>query len=412
MLKHAEEAYVDEIHPEAYSDGTVAALEGKDITDNGGVEIEPELEKKDDSTEEVKKSKMESSEMSDEIVMDVDDVAKTPLRQSRCKVCKEVFVSLKQHMRVHMDRNPYYCTFCNREFLELTNLKQHLNTHTGAKPFACEDCGREFAQASNLKSHMRIHTGERPFSCHICHKTFAHSSSMKNHIRFHTGEVCHYCTHCGRGFTDKSSLKKHVRTHTGEKPYICVHCGRGFAASSSLKTHMFTHGGERPYQCDQGGCVKQFARPSQLQKHLLNRHQIDRIVESIFENEGGPKVDHSRFDKANSSIDNNVSDAENGVKSEKLEVTGDSKNVPTPIDYTVSSKINDRKDFEINRAMDDLNPLITQAIKQVDKRPDFGETAQLSEEPSSPEYVAVKAENLDTGMMLEQTAMPMYRGNI
>ena len=406
MLKHAEEAYVDEIHPEAYNDGTVAALDKNNMADSDGVKKELETKKRDDMTEDIKDSVKETSNLSEGSATETEDVAKTPLRQSRCKVCNEVFVSLKQHMRVHMDQNPYYCTFCNREFLELTNLKQHLTTHTGDKPYACEECGREFAQASNLKSHMRIHTGERPFSCEICHKTFAHSSSMKNHVRFHTGEVCHYCTHCGKGFTDKSSLKKHVRTHTGEKPYICVHCGRGFAASSSLKTHMFTHGGARPYQCDQDGCVKQFARPSQLQKHLLNRHQIDRIVESIFDNEGGPTVNHGRNDLPKSVL------GENGQKT--VEFTGDPKDIPEPIDYTMSSKINDPKELEINKAMDNLNPLITQAIQEIDRKPTSqlsgDDTSQLSDNNTLPENVDIK--KIERGMMLEQTAMPVFKGNI
>ena len=208
MLKHAEQMYVDDIHPDAYKDGSVAALEGKDVTetdnngdnkdgtdaallgksrtDTNGIKPEISREKWSEKTEEMNKSKEDMDNMG---VMgigngtDMGEVAKTPLRQSRCKVCKEVFVSLKQHMRVHMDRNPFYCTLCRREFLELTNLKQHMTTHTGAKPYSCEDCGRGFAQASNLKSHMRIHTGERPFVCPVCQKTFAHSSSMKNHVR-------------------------------------------------------------------------------------------------------------------------------------------------------------------------------------------------------------------------------------
>ena len=350
LLKHAEELYVDEIHPEAYMDGSVSEAGKIDMPNTDG-EIKESTKQTSNTITSNYKTDSDKDVTGEESIKETqDDISspqKTPLRQSRCKVCKEVFVSLKQHMRVHMDKQPYYCTLCKREFLELTNLKQHLSTHTGDKPFVCDECGREFAQASNLKAHMRVHTGERPYNCHICGKTFAHSSSMKNHIRFHTGEVCYYCSHCGKGFTDKSSQKKHERTHTGDKPYLCVTCGRGFAASSSLKTHMFTHGGHRPYQCDQGDCEKQFARPSQLQKHLLKRHDIDRTVESLFDNNQG--IDHSRDDLGKLMLKNK-------------------QGIITKSDQGESSEINHMNDFEIDKVMGNLNPLIDHALKEVDRK--------------------------------------------
>ena len=193
--------------------------------------------------------------------------------------------------------------------------------------------------------------------------------------------------------------------------------------------------------------MKQFARPSQLQKHLLNRHKIDRLIESMFENEGGPKRKNTSYTLNSSHNDDDDDEetdtddeylSENEIKSEKPGDMGDPDYVPTPVDYTMSSKLHNRKNVVINQAMDDLNPLITQAIKQVDERGEFnplitqtakqvdnertdlGQTAQLPGDLSSPEYVTVKieppdsvnAENSYTGGMLEQTAMPIYRGNV
>ena len=152
--------------------------------------------------------------------------------------------------------------------------------------------------------------------------------------------------------------------------------------------------------------MKQFARPSQLQKHLLNRHQIDRIVESIFDNEGGPTVNHGRNDLAKSGL------GENGQKT--VGFIGDSKDIPEPKYYTMSSKINDPKELEINKAMDNLNPLITQAIQEIDRKPasqsSGDDTSQLSDDDTSPENVDIK--KTERGMMLEQTAMPVFKGNI
>lgn len=280
---------------------------------------------------------------------------------SKCKVCNKTFTSLKTHMRVHMGQKLFFCTFCDKRFVELTNMKQHMFIHTGERPYQCEECGKDFAQQSNLKSHMRIHTGERPYTCEICNKTFAHSSSRRNHMLFHTGETRHHCKHCGKGFTDTSSLKKHVRTHTGEKPYKCTYCGRGFAASSSLKTHMFTHGGSRPYKCD--NCEKQFARPSQLQKHLLQRHGIERTVESVF---SSPGFDHSNDEIAKSMLKQNLK--EDMDNTEEIDVKN--KNAP---------KINGSKELVINKAIEDLDPLISQAIEEVDRKIILEQTSQLSE---------------------------------
>ena len=154
--------------------------------------------------------------------------------------------------------------------------------------------------------------------------------------------------------------------------------------------------------------MKQFARPSQLQKHLLNRHKIDRLIESMFENEGGPKRKNTGYTLNSSHNDDDDDEetdtddeylSENEIKSEKPDDKGDPDYVPTPVDYTMSSKLHDRKNVVINQAMDDLNPLITQAIKQVDERGEFNPLSTQT---------AKQVDNESTG--LGQTAQLPGRG--
>ena len=55
------------------------------MADSDGVKKELKIKKRDDMTEDIKDSVKESSNLSEGSATETEDVAKTPLRQSRCK---------------------------------------------------------------------------------------------------------------------------------------------------------------------------------------------------------------------------------------------------------------------------------------------------------------------------------------
>lgn len=59
---------------------------------------------------------------------------------------------------------------------------------SGEKPFSCTFCSKQFRQLSTLSNHIKIHTGEKPFECIFCKKQFRQSSTLNNHIKVHASE--------------------------------------------------------------------------------------------------------------------------------------------------------------------------------------------------------------------------------
>ena len=55
--------------------------------------------------------------------------------------------------------------------------------HNGTLPYNCSFCNKEFGQLSVLKKHERVHTGEDPYKCEHCEKQFSDNSAQKKHER-------------------------------------------------------------------------------------------------------------------------------------------------------------------------------------------------------------------------------------
>ncbi|CAB3246545.1 unnamed protein product [Arctia plantaginis] len=95
---------------------------------------------------------------------------------------------MNHYRHVHMNQSKYYCSHCDRHFLNRTRYVEHVRyNHEGAKKERnklCNVCGRGFATNRILANHIRTHSGERPFECEHCSAKFTQKHSMLSHVKY------------------------------------------------------------------------------------------------------------------------------------------------------------------------------------------------------------------------------------
>ena len=163
-----------------------------------------------------------------------------------CDICHKRYSyrkSLRNHKRIHTDRNPYKCNICDKEFYKSNELKRHKRTHTGEKPFECNICGKKIALRSNFKKHERTHTGEKPFECKFCAQTFSQIAPLRNHERSHHSAPKLKCTWngCTAEFNSFPSRLQHIKAHHDPSPYHCDKCDRKYKLKRDLDHHKRKH---------------------------------------------------------------------------------------------------------------------------------------------------------------------------
>jgi hypothetical protein len=204
----------------------------------------------------------------------------------------------------------YFCSFCDRGFVQKNSLENHIRTHTREKPFSCEICGRAFSQKCNLRRHMKdvcyMGKSSNVARCPECGYSSSRSDNFGAHMRKHEREKqeAEYwaaqfaaaaqlstsraplktvekrqeqsnrpygCESCPKRFNHKNNLKVHRRLHTGEKPYSCKFCFLAFRYSGALKSHERTHTGEKVYACKQ--CGEKFMHRNTRKNHEKKHEQ-------------------------------------------------------------------------------------------------------------------------------------------
>ena len=104
------------------------------------------------------------------------------------------------------------------------------------KPFECDICHKRYSYRQSLRNHKRIHTDRNPYKCNIYAKAFYKSSSLKNHKRIHTGENA-----CITEFNSCQSRMQHIKAHHDPKPYHCDKCDRKYKLNMDLDHHKRKH---------------------------------------------------------------------------------------------------------------------------------------------------------------------------
>ncbi|CAG5851186.1 unnamed protein product [Menidia menidia] len=212
-------------------------------------------------------------------------------RPYRCRLCRYSSGNkgyIKQHLRVHKQRQPYQCPICEHKASDSKDLENHMIHHCKTRMYQCKQCPDAFHY--KLRSHEREHLSlssddtaltavtetvsvaaeesdrgtdedccvQKMYKCDTCNYTSSTYVGVRNHRRIHNSDKPYRCCSCDFATTNMNSLKSHMRRHPQEhqavqllEQYRCSLCGYVCSHPPSLKSHMWKHAGDKNYNYEQ-----------------------------------------------------------------------------------------------------------------------------------------------------------------
>ncbi|XP_070688691.1 zinc finger protein 507 [Pempheris klunzingeri] len=213
-------------------------------------------------------------------------------RPYRCRLCRYSSGNrgyIKQHLRVHRQRQPYQCPICEHIASDSKDLESHMIHHCKTRMYQCKLCPDAFHYKSQLRNHEREHHSfgsdhaaltpvtetvamveeaervtdeecavQKMYKCDVCDYTSSTYVGVRNHRRIHNSDKPYRCCSCDFATTNMNSLKSHMRRHPQEhqamqllEQYRCSLCGYVCSHPPSLKSHMWKHAGDQNYNYEQ-----------------------------------------------------------------------------------------------------------------------------------------------------------------
>ncbi|XP_040832427.1 zinc finger protein 507 [Ochotona curzoniae] len=180
-------------------------------------------------------------------------------RPYRCRLCHYTSGNkgyIKQHLRVHRQRQPYQCPICEHIADDSKDLESHMVNHCKTRIYQCKQCEESFHYKSQLRNHEREQ--------HSLPDTLSIASSNEPRISSETTDgKCvqegnksavqkqYRCDVCDYTSTTYVGVRNHRRIHNSDKPYRCSLCGYVCSHPPSLKSHMWKHASDQNYNYEQ-----------------------------------------------------------------------------------------------------------------------------------------------------------------
>ncbi|NWX25521.1 ZN507 protein, partial [Notiomystis cincta] len=177
-------------------------------------------------------------------------------RPFRCRLCHYSSGNkgyIKQHLRVHRQRQPYQCPICEHIAGDSKDLESHMINHCKARMYQCKQCEESFHYKSQLRNHEREqHSLPDIFSTATANKLIVSNEADDREAGSRSAvQKLFRCDVCDYTSTTYVGVRNHRRIHTSDKPYRCSLCGYVCSHPPSLKSHMWKHASDQNYNYEQ-----------------------------------------------------------------------------------------------------------------------------------------------------------------
>nr|XP_054497080.1 zinc finger protein 507 isoform X5 [Agelaius phoeniceus] len=176
-------------------------------------------------------------------------------RPYRCRLCHYSSGNkgyIKQHLRVHRQRQPYQCPICEHIAGDSKGLESHMINHCKARMYQCKQCEESFHYKSQLRNHEREqHSLHELFSTATANKLIVSNEADDREGSKCSSQKLFRCDVCDYTSTTYVGVRNHRRIHSSDKPYRCSLCGYVCSHPPSLKSHMWKHASDQNYNYEQ-----------------------------------------------------------------------------------------------------------------------------------------------------------------
>ncbi|XP_025965312.1 zinc finger protein 507 isoform X3 [Dromaius novaehollandiae] len=176
-------------------------------------------------------------------------------RPYRCRLCHYSSGNkgyIKQHLRVHRQRQPYQCPICEHIADNSKDLESHMINHCKTRMYQCKQCEESFHYKSQLRNHEREqHSLPDIFSTATSNKLIVSNEVDEREGNKASVQKLYRCDVCDYTSTTYVGVRNHRRIHNSDKPYRCSLCGYVCSHPPSLKSHMWKHASDQNYNYEQ-----------------------------------------------------------------------------------------------------------------------------------------------------------------
>ncbi|NXD82411.1 ZN507 protein, partial [Halcyon senegalensis] len=207
-------------------------------------------------------------------------------RPYRCRLCHYSSGNkgyIKQHLRVHRQRQPYQCPICEHIADNSKDLESHMINHCKTRMYQCKQCEEAFHYKSQLRNHEREqHSLPDTFSTATSNKLIVSNEADEREGNKSSVQKLYRCDVCEYTSTTYVGVRNHRRIHNSDKPYRCSLCGYVCSHPPSLKSHMWKHASDQNYNYEQVNKAinDAISQSSRFQGHLPDKTPLEGTDES------------------------------------------------------------------------------------------------------------------------------------